>query len=667
MLDSYGYAGNILLVNLTNDEIRKQKLDTDLAQQFLGGWGINYRLLYDYLKPHTDPFSPDNPIIIGTGVLSGTLAPASSKCTVTMKLPIPTNELENKFIVATAVGGTRRFGAMLKNAGYDHVIITGRAVKPVYLKIIDDDIEICDAKDLWGKKDVYETTAVLAYRHRGKTGEAGTWVIGTAGENLVLASIALVDGIGSMGRWGAASVLGSKNLKAIVTLGTKGIKIADPKRFMRLIEQKRKEIMSHPAFRKGYPKPARTGGSHLLQSPYPPEIEEVTKNASIACMSCIDCCKSSYQIKEGRFVGDTLRGMPLFFMGEQDKARRLKLPHYGHAMKIADLMNRAGLDAFTGMRMLNFVTRLYERGVISELDTDGLTLRTGDIDAYLQLLEKWIHREGIGNYMAQGWNVICQRFGVDPSTDFDDGTPIARGGDVLHDVRWRRYDHVFMLAQTVRPKPQQVQQGASFPAGEDIQRNTYWPDYKRSLNDLRRDLVEKTGASDEDAARSSPDKDFNFGRLEKHSEDALGVYNSLGICTSGPSWDWHPMRDIPMLSELYSAATGFEMTPMELKRRGEAVWNMEAILNVREGIMGKDYDPPVLWTQHTEKPVQVDAGDYYATDWLGRRVSKNDIYQWLNDYYNERGWDVKKKIPTREKLTELGLEEFIGIVAPYLD
>lgn len=285
MLDSYGYSGNILLVNLTNNEIRKQKLDTDLAQQFLGGWGINYRLLYDYLKPHTDPFSPDNPIIIGTGVLSGTLAPASSKCTITMKLPIPTNELENKFIVATAVGGTRRFGAMLKNAGYDHVIITGRAVKPVYLKIIDDDIEICDAKDLWGKKDVYETTAVLAYRHRGKTGEAGTWVIGKAGENLVLASIALVDGIGSMGRWGAASVLGSKNLKAIVTLGTKGIKIADPKRFMRLIEQKRKEIMSHPAFRKGYPKPARTGGSHLLQSPYPPEIEEVTKNASIACMS----------------------------------------------------------------------------------------------------------------------------------------------------------------------------------------------------------------------------------------------------------------------------------------------------------------------------------------------------------------------------------------------
>ena len=667
MTDYYGYAGNILYVDLTDRETRTRKLDTDLAQEFLGGWGINYRLLYDYLKPHTHPFSPDNPIIIGTGVLCGTLTPASSKCAVTMKFPIPTNEHEKKYVVATSIGGTRRFGAMIKNAGYDHVIITGRAEKPSYLKIIDDDIEICDAKDLWGKKDLYETTDELANRHRGKTGEAGTWVIGTAGENLVLTSIALVDGISSMGRWGGASVLGSKNLKAVVTLGTKGIRVAEPKRFMQLVEQKRKEILSHPAFRRGYPKPARTGGSPLLKSPYPPEIEGITKDASIACMSCIDPCKSSYKIKEGRFVGDKVHGVALFFMGEQDKAGRLKLAHYGDPMKIAALMNRAGLDAFTGMRMLHFVTRLYERGVISDDDTDGLKLRTGDIDAYIRLLEKWIHREGIGNYMAQGWNVLCERFGADASTDFDDGTPIARGSDVLHDVRWRTHDeHVWMLAQTVRPKPMHVQQGLSFPPGEDIQKDTYWPEPKRSLHDIRRDLVEKTGASDEDAARIFTDKGFNVGRLEKHSEDALGVYNSLGICTSGPSWDWQPMRDMPVLSDLYSAATGFEITPIELKKRGEAVWNMEANLNVREGIMGEDYDPPALWTQHTEKPVQVDAGDHYATDWLGRRVSKDDIYRWLDDYYDERGWDIKKKIPTREKLKELGLEKFIEVVEPFL-
>lgn len=666
-MNYYGYAGNILYVNLTSGEIKKKELDKSLAQQFLGGWGINYRLLFDYLKPNTAPFSPDNPIIIGTGVLCGTLAPASSKCAVTMKLPIPISENDKRYIVATAVGGTGRFATMLKNAGYDHVVITGRADNPSYLKIVGDDIEICDAGDLWGRKDLYEASDELADRHRGKTGRAGTWVIGKAGENLLLTSMALVDGIGSMGRWGAASVLGSKNLKAVVTLGTKGIKVADPKRFMKLVERKRKEILTHPAFGKGYPKPARTGGSPMLHSPYPPEIEDITKVGPIACMACVDCCKNAYQIKEGRFAGDKIHGVALFFMGEQDKAGRLKLAHYGDPMKLAALMNRAGLDAFSGMRMLHFITRLFERGIISEKDTGGLKLGTGDMDAYLALLEKWINREGIGGYMARGWGALCRRFGVDAGTDFDDGTPIIRGSDLLHDVRWRKYDHVFMLAQIVRPKPLQVQQGASFPAGEDIQRETYWPDHKRSLKDLRRDLVERTGASDEDASRIFTDKEFSFGRLEKHSEDALGVYNSLGICSSSPSWDWHPMRDIPVLAKLYSAATGFEITLKELKKRGEAIWNMEAILNVREGVVGKDYDPPDLWIQHTTKPVQVDKGEYYPTDWLGRQVSKNDIALWLDDYYDERGWDRRMKIPTKEKLCDLGLEAFQDVLSPYLD
>lgn len=665
-MDYYGYAGKILYVDLTSGDIEKQQLDTEVAQKFLGGWGINYQLEYDLLKPDTDPLSPDNPIIIGVGVLCGTLAPASSKCTVTMKLPICASKSEKKYIVATAVGGTRRFGAMIKNAGYDHVVITGRAKKPSYLKIIDDDVEICDASDLWGKKDVYETSDELANRHRGRTGKAGTWVIGKAGENLVTTSLAFVDGIGSMGRWGGAAVLGSKNLKAVVALGTKGIRIAEPKRFMALVDRKRQEIMSHPSFGSGYPKAARTGGSPLAKSPYPPELEGITRYASVACMSCLDCCKSSHQIKEGRFAGDTEHGVALLFMGESDKAKMLGLPHYGDPMKLADLMNRAGLGLFTGLRMLNFVTRLYERGVISAKDTGGLVLRTGDIDAYIRLLEKWVNREDIGEYMAQGWLALSERVGVDAGTDFEDGVPIVRGSEILHDVRWRRYGPTFMLSQTVRPKPQHVQQGTSFPAGEDIHRDTYWPEYKRSLNDLKRDLVEKTGASREDMQRIFTDKDFNFGRLEKHSEDALGVCNSLGICTSGPSWDWQPMRDIPVLSELYSAATGFEVTPKELKRRGERVWNMEALLNVREGIMAEDYDPPALWLQHTEKPVPVDAGDYYATDWLGRRVTKDDIYRWLDDYYDERGWDIKKRIPTREKLRELGLEEFIEVVEPYL-
>jgi aldehyde:ferredoxin oxidoreductase len=305
-VDYYGYVGQILHVDLTSGDISKQPLDTELARKFLGGWGINYRLEYDLLKPGTDPLSPDNPIIIGVGPLIGTLVPGSGKVAATMKLPIVARKQEKKYIVATGVGGSHRFGAMIKNAGYDHVVITGRAKKPSYLKIIDDDVEICDARDLWGR-DVYETTDELANRHRGQTGKAGVWAIGRAGENLVTSALGFIDRVATMGRWGGGAVLGSKNLKAVVSLGTKGVKVKDPKRFMAAVDKKRKEIMSYPLYRSGVP-----AERHLPEGiPYPSNLYDLTKYAEPACMGCIDSCRASFRIREGRFTGDTMHSQPL--------------------------------------------------------------------------------------------------------------------------------------------------------------------------------------------------------------------------------------------------------------------------------------------------------------------------------------------------------------------
>jgi aldehyde:ferredoxin oxidoreductase len=147
-MDYYGYAGQILHVDLTSGDIRKELLDIDFAHKFLGGWGINYRLAYDLLKPGTEPLSPGNLIILGVGPLIGTLVPGAGKVAATTKLPTVASKHERKYVVATAVGGSQRFGAMIKNAGYDNVVITGRAKKPSYLKIIDDDVEICHVKNL---------------------------------------------------------------------------------------------------------------------------------------------------------------------------------------------------------------------------------------------------------------------------------------------------------------------------------------------------------------------------------------------------------------------------------------------------------------------------------------------------------------------------------------
>jgi aldehyde:ferredoxin oxidoreductase len=658
-LEYFGYAGKILYVNLTNGKTTTEHLDKNIAAQYLGGIGINQRLAYDLLKADTDPFSAENPIIIGVGPLCGTLAPGSGKVLTTMKLPICASKHKKKYIVATSTGGSNRFGAMIKNAGYDHIVITGRAEKPSYLKIIDDEVEICDAGDLWGKRDVYETGDELANRHKGKTGKAGTWVIGKAGENHLMASLGCVDGAHTMGRWGGAAMLGMKNLKAVVVLGSRGVKVADPKQFMALVDQKRKTIVSHPEY--GMPhfsssvlEEFNICGVSFGKSPYPGDVFENTMFATNACSSCLGACKSFHIIKEGRFADSIVRA-PLIMIYEAEKGGKLRLPYYADAMKFMELIHRYGLCMFTGVRMLNFVTRLYERGVLSAKDTDGLVLKTGDIDSYIRLLEKWVERDGIGDFMAQGWSALSDRAGIDAATDFSDGVPIVRGSDVLHDIRWGTYGPAWFLAQVVRPRPIQVHQRVMAAAGDDVE---------CALNEVKVDLVEKIGLSEEEANKIVFKNDFNVGAVLKHSEDAEAACNALSVCFGGGPGD--PGRDLPWLSEIYSAATGFNITTKELRNMGEKIRNMEALLNAREGIVGEDYEPPALWLEHTMKPIHGNERDYYATDWFGRRITKDDIYKWMHEYYTERGWDIVKRIPTKKKLEELGLGEFAYIVEPYL-
>jgi aldehyde:ferredoxin oxidoreductase len=211
-----------------------------------------------------------------------------------------------------------------------------------------------------------------------------------------------------------------------------------------------------------------------------------------------------------------------------------------------------------------------------------------------------------------------------------------------------------------------LHQGTYFARAEDVYKDTNWPEYRKTFYDIKRDF-EKMVTTNEEIDRAFTDKYFNAGRVEKHAEDCQGVYTSLGNCDHASHWTWDPMRDVPFLAEVYSALTGFEITPRELKKRGERVWNMEVLLNVREGFTREDYPIPSVWLQHTEKPMKLDMrGEYYATDWFGRRLTKEDLYKMLDDYYDERGYDIKKGIPTREKLRELGLEEFMAVIEPHL-
>jgi aldehyde:ferredoxin oxidoreductase len=654
-VEYYGYAGRILRVDLSSGEIEKEPLSPELIEGYMGGVGMQYRLIYDLLRPDLDPFSPDAPVIVGTGPLTGTLAPLNGKLFATAKVPAIASKGEEKHFISYCTGGNKRFGAMMKSAGYDHVVITGRARKPSYLKIIDDDVEICDAADLWGEKGIYATSEELIERHRGATGPAGVWAIGKAAENLVRHAHGVVDMHAQFGRHGVAAVLGSKNLKAIVTLGTKGIKVADPTGFMKVADKVRREIISHPLFHKG----------GIIKGLYPGVM-----GIRRACMACPDGCKFEYHVEDGRLAGERLRvsyRFVAFALGS-----RLGLKYYGDSIRLLNLVNDYGLDMYTMRGMLFFLTRLYERGVITGKDTGGLVLKFGDFDAYAGLLDKIVNREDIGEVAAEGWYPLAQRVGVDASADFEDGCSIVKGVSLIIDARSTGFSPLAGIAPVVTGLVRDRNGATVWPPGEDIHRDTYFPERQRSLSDLKRDMV-RLGATEEELERMFTENGFNAGRMEKVTEDGRMVCDCLGVCDACHALG-DPMRDLTRLSELYSPATGIELSPAELKKKGERVCNLEKVLNVREGFTRKDDAVPPIWLQNVERPVilkrsshRSSQGETYLHDYFYRRISRNDVHKMFDDYYEERGWDIDRGVPIKEKLVELGLGEFAGVVEEALN
>jgi len=642
-MEYYGYAGNILHVDLNSRQVRKEPLDTNVARKFIGGPGIGLNMLLDTLKPGIDPLSPENVLVFGTGPLLGTLVPGSGKSYLNTKYSMPASKDGKKYFISTSMFGSNRFGVMMKNAGYDHIVITGCADKPCYLKVTDEDVEICDASDIWGK-DIHEVGRILRKRHRGKTGNCGTWVIGPAGENLVRFSLGWTDDWHNAGRF-AGAVSGAKRLKAIVTLGNKGIKIADGKRFTKIVERKRKEILSHPNYRATAPLGKGKTGTLLTE----------LMVGIRGCSGGMCACKSIHEIQEGKYKGVWFGGS--FPALPSMLQMQLQLKDYGEAFTLLGRMNSYGLCVSTTLNMLWFVTQQYERGVLSRDDMGGLELKIGDLDYYLALIEKIVHRQDIGAIMAEGWYPLCERLGIDASTDYDTGCAITKGIDLLVDARiWPSlfkqgtgFNPCMGLGSIVHAKAKHTHSA------------TYWASSEISLDDVKRD-AEKMGITKEELDRIFTEDYFDTGRLEKYGGDAETAYNLLGICDTSIHWANDPLRDMPWLAEAYSAATGFDITPRDLLRAGERVFNLEKLLNVREGFNREDDRIPPVYLQNIETPLPAREGDRYLTDWFGRRLSREDLETMLDTYYEERGWDIQKGVPTKTKLTELGLEQFADIV-----
>jgi aldehyde:ferredoxin oxidoreductase len=633
-------------VDLSSGKVTREPVSEQTDQALLGGSGVGWKLAAEHLPAGVDPLSPENLIIINPGVLVGTLTPGTPKTTVITKYPTFASE-DGRFYIGASTCGGRFFGIALNQAACQHLVISGKAPSPVYLNIRDDNIQLVDASDLWGKGIQYVTNELV----RREGAETGTMVIGTAGENLVRNSLTIVDKANSLGRGGIGAVMGSKNLKAIAVNGTGDVEVARPQEFFDFSQELREQIYQWPKRAHWIKLGLAAGWDTFKHTQYPgiwskEEWDELygektrleTVEEVIACNSCIVSCRLKWQIKGGEFDGEIGYGSPFsksatsgMLLGVKDFRKMIHL--------VADANANTGLDFYTTTRIIDFATLMYESGKLTKEDTGGIELRR-DYETYHQLYDMIAKREGFGEVLADGWFRLKNDYGLDPQDYRYSG--FCKGMDFIYDARPSNL-HPLMMSFFTRPRPHH--------GGSHTRTNSR----NKTLEEIR-EQVEAWGLQKEIVDRIFTETPysgkFNVGRYTKHMEDMMRVKNSLGLCTI---FTYQGLILGDDLAKLYNASAGEDLTPGEMINRGERISNLAKLINVREGFSRKDDRVPEIWFTPMHSPEgTIETRDYFNT----KVIEKADAEKILNDYYDERGWDIDSGKPTQEKLEKLGLEQY---------
>ena len=602
----YGFAGSDLYVDLSSGEIRKEPLDQELAQTFIGGMGIGSRLLYDLVPPGTDPLSTGNVLVFAIGPLVGTLAPGAARVYAMAKSPM-------SGFLGQASGG-RSAGNMLKFSGFDNLIISGRAERPVYLKVFDGDVEILDASHLWGK-DTWQTVDLV----REELGPCSVSCIGPAGENLVRFANIMSDKRSGFNKTGLGAVMGSKNLKAIAARGTQGVVVADRRRFRTLVDEILARIAASPATSawRQY-----GGAARVWVDPEGFSLKEFRERVwerYYACLACPVACKHLISLQGGDYAGLTFNvsGLPSLY-GHHKMAA---VENWDELAKCVELENRYGLDGAAVAGVVSLMANLHERGIINHTDTQGLTLTWGG-ETIRKLIPLIAYREGIGDLLAEGARGAAEKIGRGAE---------SYANHVKGVQAEPRIGEIFPTGEFGRATNPRGGHGdrAGSPAG-----------FAKTTAESLREYCLGIGISEEALNRvCSGPHGHDVARLTKWVEDFNSVLLSMGICNRDPIRE---QMSLETLANLYEAATGIETSPATLLRAGERIWNLQKLFNVRQGWIRRDDIPN---TRPPDQSIVVGAESY------------GTFNQLLDAYYEERDWDVKTGIPPVEKLAELGLAD----------
>lgn len=627
----YGWAGKILRVDLSRGKASEEALRKELALKFIGGRGINSKILYDEVPPDVDPFDPSAKIIIGCGPLVGTLAPTAARTEFAHKGPF------TFAFCRSSVGG--HFGPELKYAGYDHVIIEGKASKPVYLWIDDGNVELRDASFAWGS-DTIESAEMI--KEDVGDPEISVAVIGPAGENKVRMACVMVNIWRSAGWAGTGSVMGSKKLKAIAVRGTKGIRVANPQRFEKACEKVREMMWSGPRTLL-YRKYGRLHNIESLRQRGADGIENFRKplmpEDAFKIFNSDNIVKSIYlEKREGCFNCPVMCGHPFRVKVGAKEIYAAKI-EYAPAGDLKCLgiydpeflarwvyeVNRLGLDTTGTQNVIAFAMECFEEGLINKKDTDGIELTFGNKEAVLEILKKIAYREGFGDILAEGTNLASQK--IKGSEKFN---MTIKGARLHLDPRigWG-----LMLAHAV------ANRGADHLSGTPW--FEFWDFAEVSSEKLAQELLGHPKAAD-------PRTHIGKGYAVKWAQDWKAIIDSIGICAGQEQETALEYPGYDEFAEILSALTGYEFSKKDLMIAGDRIYTLERAYNVRCGITRKDDTIPERF---------FDPKTEVCTYARIQTVDRDKFNEMLDEYYQVRGWDVKTGIPTRKKLEELDLKD----------
>ena len=612
-----GYAGKVLYVDLTAGKTRTEKLDEDIAKKYVGGIGLGMRLWLANSKTGVNPLSPENPIVLALGPVSGTM--------------FPTGGNGHAFISKSpATGGVGEavshgsFGAELKRAGYDAVILSGKSDRLVFLWIDDDSVQLLDASHLAGKSPS-ETEDLI------KDELADYYVrvasIGLAGEKLSKIACIINEKTRAAGRTGLGAVLGSKNLKAIAVRGTHDITVAKLDEFMDMVKEFH-ERMKGPSTQKYrtlgtvenvlvnntmFCMPSRNyNNAHFddAEKVSGEVVNEKYVSKIIACSSCPMRCEHEAIVREGPYKGTMARieYESLWAMGPYTGVNKLDA-----IIKGAELCTYYGLDAQSTGVTVGFVMDCHEKGILTHDDLGGIDAHFGNEEALLQLIEKIGKREGIGDVLADGVKAAAQKIG--------------KGSEHLA-------QHIKGLEVTGYDlrclKTAALSYAVSFRGADHNRSSAYAVDLKGKINRLK---AEK-----------------GRGKIVKDLEDTYALLDSFIVCKNARGTFYKDLED---MAKLYSLVTGSTMSVGELSDAAERINTVARLINVREGLSRKDDSLP--WKVMNE-PIPDDGPV------KGAFVTQDELDLMLDDYYQARGWTLEG-VPTTAKLRQLGMEDLIGIVA----